>query len=239
VTRWPVVGQRMAAGALTMAAGCSNLTETGGGVVGLEIRTPRNPVVEVGQTIMLRAAALDAKGDSVPSAPIIWVTPDTTVILTPSGQLTGRTGGQTARVQAQLDTLVSDFVTFTVNPRPDTVVITGDSVLTVASDTTVSGPLLASLRSLNPAEPLADRVITYTVTAPVFADPSQRTVELPGGVLTLGATTGADGTPVTPVVVSRVAGRTAPDSSIVTVAAATATGAVVPGSGQRFIIHFQ
>src|SRR6185295_5881156 len=118
--------------------------------------------------IMLRAAALDAKGDSVPSAPIIWVTPDTTVILTPSGQLTGRTGGQTARVQAQLDTLVSDFVTFTVNPRPDTVVITGDSVLTVASDTTVSGPLLASLRSLNPAEPLADRVITYTVTAPVF-----------------------------------------------------------------------
>jgi len=238
VTRRPVVGWRMAAGALTMAAGCSNLTDTNG-VVGLEVRTPRNPVVEVGQTIVLRAAALDAKGDTVAGAPVIWVTPDTTVILTPSGQLTGRTGGQTARVQAQLDSLASDFVTFTVNPRPDTVVITGDSVLTVPSGTTASGPLLASLRSLNPAEPLAERVITYTVTAPAFADPSQRTVELPGGVLTLGATTGADGTPVTPVVVSRVAGRTAPDSSIVTVAAATATGAVVPGSGQRFIIHFQ
>jgi hypothetical protein len=229
----------MAAGALTMAAaGCGNLTETGG-AVGLEIRTPRNPVVEVGQTITLKAAALDEQGDTIAGAPIVWVTPDTTVILTPSGQLTGRTGGQTARVQAQLDSLVSDFVTFTVNPRPDTVVITGDSVLTVASGAMASGPLLASLRSLSPAEPLADRVLTYTVTAPAFADPSQRTVELTGGVLTVGATTGADGTPVVPVVMSRVAGRTAPDSSIVTIAAATATGAVVPGSGQRFIIHFQ
>ena len=129
---WPVVG-------LMVAAGCSNLTEVGG-VVGLLIRTPEHPAVEVGQTITLKAAALDAKGDTVPGAPIIWVTPDTTVILTPSGQLTGRTGGQTARVQAQLDSLVSDFVTFTVNPRPDTLVITGDSVLTVPSGATASGP---------------------------------------------------------------------------------------------------
>jgi len=235
---WPVVGREMAAGALTMAAGCSNLTETNG-VVGLEVRVPRSPVVEVGQTIVLKAAALDAKGDTVPGAPIVWVTPDTTVILTPNGQLTGRTGGQTARVQAQLDSLVSNFIIFTVNPRPDTIVITGDSVFTVAAGAAASGPLLASLRSLSPAEPLADRVLTYTMTAPVFPDPSQRTIELTGGVLSVAATTGADGTPVTPLVVSRVAGRTAPDSSIVTVAAATATGAVVPGSGQRFIIHFQ
>jgi hypothetical protein len=77
------------------------------------------------------------------------------------------------------------------------------------------------------------------MTAPIFPDPTQRTVELTGGVLTLAATTGADGTPETPVLVSRVAGRTAPDSAIVTVSAATATGAIVPGSGQRFIIHFQ
>jgi hypothetical protein len=234
---WLVAAPGVAAGTLTIAAGCSNLTGEGG-AVGLEIRIPRPPVVEVGQTIVLHARALNGQGDSV-AAPVIWVTPDTTVTLTPDGRLTGRTGGQTARVQAQVDTLVSDFVTFTVDPRPDTVVITGDSILTVASSATASGPLLASLRSLNPAEPLTGRVITYTITAPVFADPSQRTVELTGGVLTLAATTGADGTPATAVVVSRVSGHTAPDSSIVTVAATTATGAVVPGSGQRFIIRFQ
>jgi hypothetical protein len=203
VRGWPL--------ALTVAAGCSTLTDQGG-VVGLQIRTPRVPVIEVGQT---------------------------TVTLTSDGRLTGRTGGQTARVQAQAGSLVSDFVTFTVNPRPDTVVITGDSILTVASSAATSAPLLASLQSLNPAEPLSGRVLTYIITAPAFADPSQRTVELPGGVLTLAATTGADGTPESSVVVSRVSGRTAPDSSIVTVSATTATGAVVPGSGQRFIVRFQ
>ncbi len=51
--------------------------------------------------------------------------------------------------------------------------------------------------------------------------------------------TGADGTPSPPVTLDRVAGQTAPDSAIVTVAATTATGAAVPGSGQRFIVHFQ
>jgi hypothetical protein len=45
--------------------------------------------------------------------------------------------------------------------------------------------------------------------------------------------------PATAVTVSRVAGQPSPDSAIVSVAAATATGATVPGTGQRFIIRFQ
>jgi len=216
-------------------AGCSNLPEENG-VAQLEVIHP-GPV-EVGQTITLRARALDARGDSV-AATITWTTPDTTVILTPDGQLTGRTGGTTARVQAQAGSLASDFVTVTVIPRPDTLVIAGDSVLAVAAGVTASAPLLASLRSFQPAGPLAGRTITYTVTAPVFGDPSQRTVELTGGGLTLAAVTGADGTPSPPVTLDRVAGQTAPDSAIVTVAATTATGAAVPGSGQRFIVRFQ
>jgi hypothetical protein len=223
--------------ALAAVTGCSNLTEAGG-IVGLEIRVPRTPVVEVGQTIQLRARALDQQGDSV-AATITWLTPDTTATLTPTGLLTGRTGGTTARVQAQVGTLVSDFVTFTVNPRPDTLALAGDSVMTVASGVTSSAPLLASLRSFAPPEPLAGDVITYTIVAPVFADAAQRTVELPGGVLSLAATTGIDGTPATAVTLNRVTGQSSPDSAIVTVAAATATGAAVPGSGQRFIVRFQ
>ena len=222
--------------ALAALAGCSNLTEEGG-VAGLEIRVPRPATVEVGQTIQLSARALDRQGDSVAVA-VTWLTPDTTVTLTPDGRLTGRTSGS-ARVQAEGGTIVSDFVTFTVNPRPDTLALTGDSILTVASGVGISAPLFASIRSFAPAEPLSGEVITYTVTAPVFPDATQRTVELPGGVLSLAAITGADGTPATPVTLNRVTGQSSPDSAIVTVSAVTAAGATVPGSGQRFIVRFQ
>jgi hypothetical protein len=222
--------------AVAALAGCSNLTEQGG-VAELEIRIPRPATVEVGQTIQLSARALDRQGDSVAAA-VTWLTPDTTVTITPDGRLTGRTSG-TARVQAGVGTIVSDFVTFTVNPRPDTLALTGDSILTVAPGVGISAPLVASIQSFAPAEPLAGEVITYTVTAPVFADPTQRTVELPGGPLSLAAITGADGTPVTPVTLNRVTGQPSPDSAIVTVAAVTAAGTTVPGSGQRFIVHFQ
>jgi hypothetical protein len=223
----------MAVGAL---AGCGNLTEQDG-VAGLEIRVPRPATVEVGQTTQLSARALDRQGDSVAAA-VTWLTPDTTVTITPDGRLTGRTSG-TARVQAGVGTIVSDFVTFTVNPRPDTLALTGDSILTVAPGVGTSAPLVASIQSFAPAEPLSGEVITYTVTAPVFADPTQRTVELPGGLLSLAAITGADGTSVTPVTLNRVTGQPSPDSAIVTVAAVTAAGTTVPGSGQRFIVHFQ
>ncbi|HEY6948611.1 MAG TPA: hypothetical protein VI297_07335, partial [Gemmatimonadales bacterium] len=92
--------------ALAGVLGCSNLTEAGG-VSGLEIRVPRPAAVEVGQTIQLAARALDRQGDSVGAA-VTWLTPDTTVTLTTDGLLTGRTGGQSARVQAQAGTIVSD-----------------------------------------------------------------------------------------------------------------------------------
>ena len=223
--------------AFAAVAGCSNLTEENG-VAGLELRVPRPPVVEVGQTIQLSARALDLQGDSV-AATIVWITPDTTVILTPTGQMTGRTGGTTARVQAHVGSIVSDFVTFTVNPAPDTLKLVGDSVLTVAPGVTASAPLLASLQSFVPAQTLEGDVITFRIVEPVFADPTLRTVELPGGVLTLDATTGLDGTPTPSVTVNRVTGRTSPDSAIVTVSALTAVGAAVPGSGQRFIVRFQ
>ncbi len=223
--------------ALVALGGCSGLTEEGG-VAGLEIVVPRPAEVEVGQTITLEARALDASGTPV-DVPITWLTPDTTLIVSADGQVTGRTGGATGRVQAQAGGLASDFVSFTVRARPDTVVLSPDSVLIVGVGETVSAPLVAELRSFAPSEPLADRTIVYTVTTPVFADPADRTVELPGGVLTLAASTGSDGTPVAPVTLSRVPGRAAPAVAVVTVSAVTATGLPVPGSGQRFRVQFQ
>jgi hypothetical protein len=217
--------------------GCSGLSEEGG-VAGLEIQVPRPPEVEVGQTITLAARALDASNNPV-DVPITWTTPDTTLIVSADGQVTGRRGGETGRVQAQAGALASDFVSFTVRPRPDTLVLSPDSVLTVAADASASPPLVATLRSFAPPQALADRAIVYTVTDPAFPDPAGRTVELVGGVLTLAATTGADGAPATPVTLARITGLPAPANAIVTVSAVTATGLPVPGSGQRFRIQFE
>ena len=180
-------------------------------------RSSRSSSIEVDQTIVLQGRALDASGAPV-DVPITWRTPDTTLIVTADGQVTGRTGGSTGRVQAQAGALASDFFSFAVRPRPDTLVLSPDSVLTVAADAGASAPLVATLRSRQPDQPLADAT---------------------GGGLTLAAPTGADGTPATPVTLERVAGRTAPPLATVTVSAVTATGLPVPGSGQRFRIAFQ
>jgi hypothetical protein len=217
--------------------GCSGLTEEGG-VAGLEVQLPNPPEVKVGQTIILQARALDAAGAPV-DVPITWLTPDTTIIVSSDGQVTGRTGGTTGRVQAQAGSLASDLFSLIVRPRPDTLVLSPDSVLTVAADVSTSAPLVATLRSRAPDQALADGTIVYTVTSPAFADPAERTIELPGGVLMLGATTGTDGAPATPVTLARVAGRAAPPTAVVTVSAVTATGAPVAGSGQRFQVQFQ
>lgn len=217
--------------------GCSGLTGEGG-VAGLEIEVPRPPEVEVGQTITLTARALDESGNIV-DVPVTWRTPDTTIVVSSDGQVTGRTGGTTGRVQAQVGALASDFVTFVVRPRPDTLVLSPDSVLTVAAGTPASAALVATLRSFAPDQPLADGTIVYTVTSPEFADPAVRTIELNGGVLSLAAVTGSDGAPSTPVTLARVAGQTAPATAVVVVSAVTATGAAVPGSGQRFRVQFQ
>ncbi|HEX5385240.1 MAG TPA: hypothetical protein VFW66_00920 [Gemmatimonadales bacterium] len=219
-------------------AGCSNLPVQNG-IAGLEVQVPDPPAVEVGQTIVLHAHALDQNGDSV-AAPITWASPDAGVSLTSDGHLTGVTGGVQARVQARTDSIFSDFITFTVNFRPDTLALTGDSMLTVAAGITTSAPLAAAIFARAPAlQPLTAETIHYQVTSPAFADPAQRTVELSGGVLSLDAHTGSDGAPTPAVTLNRVSGRTAPASAVVMVSATTATGSTVPGSGQRFVVTFQ
>jgi hypothetical protein len=78
--------------------------------------------------------------------------------------------------------------------------------------------------------------VIYTVTSP--PDVGLHTVELPGGVLADTVLTGTDGA-VSSVTLIRVNGTTQPDTAIVEVRAVRASGAAVPGSGQRFIVLFQ
>jgi hypothetical protein len=215
--------------------GCSNLTEGAGGVVGLEIQAPSLKTIEVGETLQLTAVALDKDGNPVATT-IDWRAPDTTLSVDgATGAITGAFPG-TGQVQAFAGSLSSELVTFTVIARADTLILTGDSVITVPAGVTASAPLLVQLQSFSPAGPLPSRPVIYAVTSPPDVGP--HTVELPGAVLTDTVLTGTDGA-VSSVTLNRVNGTTQPATAIVEVRAFRTRGEAVPGSGQRFTVNFQ
>jgi Bacterial Ig-like domain (group 2) len=214
--------------------GCSGLDEGEGGVVGLEVQVPVPATVEVGDVLQLEATALDADGNPV-DAPITWRAADPTVTVSATGLVTGVSVG-TGRVQARNGSLGSNLVTITVIARADTLIVVGDSILTVAADPGTSGDLVTALRTFAPDAPVASRPVIYAITSP--APGSAPSVTLTGGAQVDTLNTGADGT-VTGVQLVRVAGRPPVDSAIVTVRAERTRGAEVPGSGQRFIIRFE
>jgi hypothetical protein len=87
---------------------------------------------------------------------------------------------------------------------------------------------------------LAGRAVIFEITRPVFGDPAARTVELTGtGALADTVASGGDGLPQTPVTLSRIEGLTAPDTVEVSVRAHHRSGALVAGSGQRFVVVFE
>jgi hypothetical protein len=215
--------------------GCSSLTEGDGGVVGLQIQEPQNRTLEVGETLQLSAVALDKDGNPV-DAPITWQATAATLAIDPTtGIVTGLTPGP-GQVQAFTGSLASTAVSLTVVVGADTLVLTGDSVVTVPAGVSNTNPLVVELRSFSPEGPVPARPVIYTVTSP--PDVGAHTVELPGGVLTDTVQTGTDGA-VSSVTLNRVNGTTQPDTAIVEVRAVRTHGAPVPGSGQRFIVLFQ
>ena len=215
---------------LLLVLGCSDLTEGPGGVVGLEIPTPTDAELEVGESMALTARALDKDGNTVPAA-ITWRAPDPTLTVDPAtGVITGAAPGP-GRVQAFAGLLGSNLLQFNVISRADTLIVT-DSILTVAPGGASSPSLVSQLQSFSPPGPLASRPVVYTLVTPVDAS-----VTLTGGVLTTTATTGTDGA-VSSVTLTR-ANIAQPTTAIVQVSAVRASGEPVPGSGQRFTVTFQ
>lgn len=219
---------------LAWVLGCSNLTEGAGGVVQLEIRVPAVTTVEVGETLQLSAQALDRDGNPV-TVPISWRASDTTLTVDDAGVVTGVAAG-TGQVQAFAGSLASERVGLTVITRADTLILVGDPVVTVAAGVTASAPLVVQLRSFSDTVPLPSRPVVYAVTSP--PDVGTRSVELPGGVLIDTVSTGTTGMDQS-VTLNRVTGIPSPDTAIVQVRSYRASGADVPGSGQRFIVLFQ
>jgi hypothetical protein len=226
------VSRRLALLLLGALAGCSGLQETEAGVVQLDVTVPGPDSVEVGESIQLSAKPLDKNGDSV-GTPVTWLSADATATIDATGLLTGVTPGA-ARVQAGVGSLNSELITFAVVAPADTLVLPGDSVLTVPHGTGTSSDMVTRLDSFNPPGALPGRRVIYAITSP---DPAAAP---PAVVFSTGAvadtlTTGPDGTAAA---VLSVIGEP-PDTVIVEARATRTRGAVVPGSGQRFIVLFQ
>jgi Bacterial Ig-like domain (group 2) len=214
--------------------GCSSLDEGDAGIVALELQTPTVSTLEIGETVQLKAVALNKDGQAV-DVPITWRTPDTTVTVDGTGLVTAVKPG-TGQVQASAGPLTSELVGFTILAQADTLIIVGDSIVSVPAVPGTTGPLVVRLETFGPPPgPLASRPVVYQITGPSEALTS---VVLPGGVVIDTLQTGADGT-VSTATLSLVAGATAPDSAIVEVRASRAQGALVPGSGQRFIVRYE
>jgi Big-like domain-containing protein len=221
---------------LLFIMGCSGLDEGAGGVVGLQIQLPALRTVEVGESVQLSAIALDKDGQPV-SADVAWRAADPTLTVDATGLITGVAAG-TGRVQAFVGSLSSELASFNVVTRPDTLLIVGDSVLTVAPTATASAPLTAQVQTFSPpGTAVPSWPVIFTITSPPDLG-GPHTVELPGAVLTDTLATGIDGA-VSTVTLNRVAGIAQPDTAIVEIRSSHTRGEPVSGSGQRFIVIFQ
>ena len=225
-----------------LLGGCGSLQPNDAGVALLEVQPPLCNGIEVGHTVTLTARTFDQHGDSV-EAPVWWRTPDPTAIAVDSA--TGRTTGlgvsDTARVQAVVgskNALISDFVPLIVTPVADTLSQSSAPRVVVNANVGSSPPLLVTIGRKNPAAPIGEFPLVYRVIAPVFAASEDRTVEFPGGTLTLTACSGATGNPAVQTQLNRRSGTTQPDSAIVEVTAKHPDGSIVPGSGWRFTVLF-
>ncbi len=214
---------------LLLAAACSGLEEGEGGVVAIELEAPEFQTIEVGEQVQLVARALDVDGQVVDAA-IEWQASGTAVSVDGAGVVTGVQPGE-ADVQATVGSLPSEALTFTVQARADTIIIAGDSVLTLPlADPTVTALLSVRLESFGPAQPVEGHPVIFEITSGAPG------AQLAGGVQIDTLTTAADGT--AGAVVSAASGQTPPDTAIVEVRAEGLRDAV-PGSGQRFIVLFQ
>jgi len=217
---------------VALLGGCSSLQPNDAGVADLEVRPPLCAGLEVGSTVDLDARTFDQRGDSV-DAPVWWRTPDPTAIGVDSatGRITGLIISDTARVQALVgtkDPLISDFIPLVVTPPADTLAQSSAARVTVAANGPNSGALLVTISRKTPATPIKSFPLVYRVIEPVFVASEDRTVEFPGGKLTVTPCSGATGAPLAAPQLNRRANRAQPDSAIVDYACLAARCADVP-----------
>jgi hypothetical protein len=228
-----------------LVAGCTSITSDSNGVVAIETVSPSAPGMEDRDTLnlvtlTLHARALDINGDSI-AAPLVWTSADTLAVIVDSviPYVAGHGIFGSPRLQARVGTLGSAVITYTLGPRSDTLTLAGSDSIVVASGFDVSDSLQVVLQSYNPPGPLANRRLIFTIVSPVFATPADRTVEITGHGLADTALTNISGQPTVAVTLSRIIGKTAPDSAVVTVSAVRPSGRSVPGLARPCVVYFQ
>ena len=242
--RWaPVVG-------LTLA--CGTVLGDLDRIVAIEIVGTTAPTVEEGDTLRLSARALDAAGDPVPEAVVVWelLDADTGQLGFTLDSLTGLISASfpgSGRVRARVEELRSGPLTVTVTAAPDSIAAVSAVRVTVAAAATESAPLTTMVYDLTTvpgqALALAGKAVHYELAVPpagsaaaggvLLALPDGQPGSDPHRVV---AVTGGDG--LGSAVLQRADGAQ-PDSAIVEARTATATGIAVAGSPVRFVVFFE
>jgi hypothetical protein len=228
---------------------CGNVLADFDRVVALDILGPLTRTVEEGDTIQLAARAVDARGETVPDAEIVWEVIDTGTVgfvLDPTTGVVTGSGAGAGRVQARTEELRTGPVSITALAAPDTLFATSDTVVVVDTAATGSPPLVVFAADLTTSPPdtlaLAGQDVHFRTVDPQPGTAAADGFFLAQTELSPGddpheyvATTGPDG--MTSIVVRRL-GDTQPDSAVIHAVLLTAVGDTVPGSPVRFRIRF-
>jgi hypothetical protein len=217
-------------------------------VIALDVSAPDS--LEEYDTLKPHARVLDGHGDSV-AATIVWATADTVPILTVLDSLTGWTivnrTGQTGRLVARSDRLVSNPLSIRTLAAADTLFTTLSTVDTVTlSADSVSDSLMVevadTIKSASGGDSLtvalAGRPVVYAITYPATSGPVTLVTNdsTHGLVTTDTVVTGASGIAFVKV---RLLGPPVPDSVVVAAIARRAVGDTVPGSPVTFVVRFR
>jgi hypothetical protein len=221
--------------------GCSQLTPDFDSVIAIEVAVPDSGFVELGDTVLPVARALNGRGEPI-SVPVAWGALDTAVVAvvdTETGAAWGKRVG-TGRIQARVGNLRSNPVTIVVRPPLDSIKGDGDLRDTVTVSSTPRDTLSDSLRvrafaerpaTVTDAQNLVRRRITLELS--VFPGTGSTVTLVPDDTVF----TNTAGVAVLQV---RWDAGTRPDSVLVTARSAHRDGTPVPGSPiTSFVVEFR
>jgi hypothetical protein len=235
---------------LTLA--CGNLA--GGDLdrtIAIDILGSLTPELEEGDSLQLQARAVDARGDSVPDAVIIWAIVDTGdvgfTVDTSTGLIVASHPG-TGRVVARTQGIRSGVLQVIVLPAPDSLAATTEQRLTVASGASTSSALEVVVldTTTEPGTQLAlpEKAVHFLVVEPPSGSPALQgfflatTDTVPGNdPFRVEAVTDPEG--MARAVVWRVSSSIQPESTVVHAVALTALGDTTAGSPVQFVVLFE
>lgn len=200
-------------------------------VIALDIGLPYGGQVEVGDTLVPTARALNGHGDSV-GAEIVWVALDTSairVVDTTTGATEGKAIGS-GDLQATVGLLRSNPIRVTVVAHLDSVLPRGPTVDTVmiAADTSLSDSLSVQLYA-SPSAAIGRRVIftatTFPASGPLFTFVPNDTIL-------------SNGVGVAATRVRLDPGSSVPDSIVVVATVTRPDGTPILYSPVKFLVEF-